>query len=70
MEYTLLVSVENPSMRIPVLDALHQNIQDAFNEFGVQIMAPNYEGDPDGPKVVPPEKWFAAPAAAPTPPER
>ena len=70
VEYTLLVSVENPSMRIPVLDALHQNIQDAFNEFGVQIMAPNYEGDPDGPKIVPPEKWFAAPAAAPTPPER
>ena len=70
VEYTLLVSVENPSMRIPVLDALHQNIQDAFNEFGVQIMAPNYEGDPDGPKIVPPEKWFAAPAAAPMPPER
>ncbi len=48
-----------------VLDVLHANIQDAFNEFGVQIMSPAYETDPAGPKIVPREKWFAAPAAAP-----
>ena len=34
-----------------------------FNEYGVQIMTPAYEGDPEQPKVVPPEKWFAAPAS-------
>ena len=70
VEYTLMVSVEDPAMRGAVLDALHQNIQDAFNEFGVQIMSPNYEADPEGPKIVPREKWFAAPAAAATLQER
>jgi small-conductance mechanosensitive channel len=41
--------------------ALHQNILDVFNEYGVQIMTPAYEGDPEQPKVVPKERWFAAP---------
>jgi len=44
---------------------LHANIQDAFNEYGVQIMSPNYEADPNGPKIVPRDQWFAAPASAP-----
>ena len=34
---------------------LHDNILDLFNEFGVQIMTPAYEGDPDQAKVVPKE---------------
>jgi small-conductance mechanosensitive channel len=41
---------------------LHRNILDVFNEYGVQIMTPAYEGDPDQPKVVPKEQWFAPPA--------
>jgi small-conductance mechanosensitive channel len=41
---------------------LHANIQDVFNEFGVQIMTPAYEGDPQAPKVVPREQWHAAPS--------
>jgi small-conductance mechanosensitive channel len=63
--YTLLVCLEQPNMRAPVLDALHANIQDAFNEYGVQIMSPNYEADPDGRKIVRPEQWYAAPARRP-----
>ena len=31
--------------------ALHQNIQDAFQQAGVQIMSPNYEADPAEPKI-------------------
>ncbi len=42
---------------------LHRNILDVFNEYGVQIMTPAYEGDPQEPKLVPREKWFAAPAS-------
>ena len=42
--------------------ALHRNILDVFNENGVQIMTPAYEGDPERPKVVPPEQWHASPA--------
>ena len=63
VEYTLLVNVADPSRRAATLDALHANIQDAFNEFGVQIMSPNYEADPERPKVVPRDKWFEPPAA-------
>jgi small-conductance mechanosensitive channel len=43
---------------------LHRNILDVFNEYGVQIMTPAYEGDTEQPKIVPREQWFAAPAAA------
>ena len=42
---------------------LHRNILDVFNEYGVQIMTPAYEGDPEVPKVVPREQWHLAPAA-------
>ena len=38
---------------------LHRNILDVFNEYGVQIMTPAYEGDPAEPKVVPKEQWHA-----------
>jgi small-conductance mechanosensitive channel len=43
--------------------ALHRNILDVFNQYGVQIMTPAYEGDPQEPKIVPRERWFAAPAS-------
>jgi len=43
---------------------LHRNILDLFNEYGVQIMTPAYEGDPEQPKVVPREQWYVAPARA------
>jgi len=44
---------------------LHRNVLDVFNEYGVQIMTPAYEGDPEQPKVVPQEKWFVSPAKKP-----
>jgi hypothetical protein len=43
---------------------LNRNVLDAFNEYGVQIMTPAYEGDPDEIKVVPKDRWFSAPASA------
>jgi len=51
-----------PRPRAVVLSALHANIQDVFNEYGVQIMSPQYFEDPPEPKVVPRERWFTAPA--------
>jgi hypothetical protein len=50
----------------PLYSALHRNILDVFNEYGVQIMTPAYEGDTELPKVVAPKDWYAAPAVAPT----
>ncbi len=47
--------------------ALHQNTLDVFNEYGVQIMTPAYEGDPEVPKLVPKDQWFMAPAEDSTP---
>ncbi len=47
--------------------AMHQNILDLFNEYGVQIMTPSYEGDPEQAKVVPKDQWFTAPARPPKP---
>ncbi len=46
--------------------ALHRNILDVFNEYGVQIMTPAYEGDPPEPKLVSPENWHTAPAVPST----
>jgi small-conductance mechanosensitive channel len=62
VEYTLLVTVADPLRRPAVLSELHANIQDVFNENGVQIMSPNYEGDPEQPKVVARSDWFRTPA--------
>jgi hypothetical protein len=42
---------------------LRRNILDLFNEYGVQIMTPAYENDPEQPKLVPKAQWFSAPAA-------
>jgi small-conductance mechanosensitive channel len=64
VKYTLFVCLERQQSRPFTLDALHANIQDLFNEFGVQIMSPNYVFDPAAPKVVPKEQWFSAPAQA------
>ena len=71
VEYLLLIALEDPKLRLATLDRLHGHILDAFNEQGVQIMSPSYEADPEGKKIVPPDKWFAAPASSPVqPPQR
>jgi small-conductance mechanosensitive channel len=62
VQYTLLVCLEQPHLRVATLDSLHAQILDAFNEYGVQITSPNYEADPGERKVVSREHWFAAPA--------
>lgn len=62
VEYTMLVCIAEPTARPLALDELHGNIQDVFNEHGVQIMSPRYEADPSQPKVVPQEEWFKSPA--------
>jgi len=65
VKYTLLVCPDQPRKRVPILHALHGNILDTFNEYGVQITSPNYEADPEEAKVVPKSRWYAAPATPP-----
>ena len=63
--YELNVYTDNPQRMAQIYSELHKNIQDAFNEYGVQIMSPNYWSDPASPKMVPKEKWYAPPARPP-----
>jgi small-conductance mechanosensitive channel len=62
VRYTLFVGLERQERRWFTLHELHAQIQDLFNEHGVQIMSPNYVLDPKAPKVVAKKDWFAAPA--------
>ncbi|PNA97496.1 mechanosensitive ion channel protein MscS [Pseudomonas sp. FW305-130] len=61
-----------PRPRALLLSLLHANIQDVFNEYGVQIMSPHYLGDPLQAKWVPREQWYADPAKPehPQPPSK
>jgi small-conductance mechanosensitive channel len=70
-EYRLVCQAmpDQPRPRAEVLSLLHANIQDVFNQYGVQIMSPNYRGDPAEPKLVPPERWYTAPARPPRTPD-
>ena len=68
IEYCLLVQLlplERPEERPVVLSQLHAQIQDVFNEYGVQIMSPHFWMQPAQPVVVPKSDWFAPPASAP-----
>jgi len=65
VEYQLNAHLERPEKRIRVLADLHANIQDVFNEHGVQIMSPHYEADPADKKWVPRERWHEPPAKPP-----
>ena len=72
VEYRLVCQAiqSEPRPRAEVLSSLHANVQDVFNEHGVQIMSPHYLGDPAEQKVVPREKWYEAPAAPESRPPR
>jgi small-conductance mechanosensitive channel len=63
-EYRLVAAIEDPPSRPQVLSALHANIQDLFNQYGVQIMSPHYINDPPKPFLVPPERRSPPPAPA------
>ncbi len=62
VEYTLILHLERESLRVETLSNLHANIQDAFNEFGVQIMSPHFMMQPPQNVVVDRSNWYAAPA--------
>jgi small-conductance mechanosensitive channel len=66
-EYRLVCQAvpEQPRPRAEIMSVLHANVQDVFNEHGVQIMSPHYLGDPVQAKLVPREQWYAAPAKPP-----
>ena len=62
VNYELNAYCDNASEMVELYTKMHRNIQDIFNENGVQIMSPAYKADPDEPKVVPKEQWYTPPA--------
>jgi small-conductance mechanosensitive channel len=64
VEYELRAHITDPAERLPILSALHAEIQDAFNEAGVQIMSPHFENQPDGKVWVPRSAWRGLPPQA------
>ena len=68
VEYRLIAysPAQGPALRAEILNHLHANIQDVFNEHGVQIMSPHYMMDPKEPQVVPKNNWYAPPAKPPS----
>ena len=63
--YEINVYCDTPHLMRQLYADLHRNILDVFNEYGVQIMTPAYEGDPEQPKLVPKADWYTAPAHPP-----
>jgi small-conductance mechanosensitive channel len=62
VQYQLMAHLEEGQSRAAVLSDLHAQIQDAFNEYGVQIMSPHFEAQPRKPVLVPKSAWYAPPA--------
>jgi small-conductance mechanosensitive channel len=63
--YEINAYCTDPQAMASLYTELHRNTLDVFNEYGVQIMTPAYERDPEQPKLVPKEQWYAAPAIMP-----
>lgn len=64
----LNVYCNDPAKMTQTYSALHDNILDVFNEYGVAIMTPSYMADPTEPKLVPKEQWYAPLAKPPSDP--
>ncbi|WP_087689625.1 mechanosensitive ion channel family protein [Pandoraea sp. PE-S2R-1] len=62
IEYDLHVAPVNPAQRLVMLSELHSQIVDVFNEYGVQIMSPHFEEQPEMPVVIAREGWAPSPA--------
>ena len=63
--YELNVYTDKPEKMAAFYSELHQNIIDVFNEYGVQIMSPNYVADRAEPTIVPKEHWYDPPSKPP-----
>jgi len=60
--YELNAPVADVGAWLATSTALNKHVLDVFNEHGVQIMTPAYEGDPAEPKVVPLKELYAIPS--------
>ncbi len=67
-EYVLTCYTEHAEKKNAVLSELNGQIQDGFNDAGIQIMSPHYYDDKPEPMVIPRDRWFP-PLASPQAPK-
>lgn len=65
VNYELNVHVRDAATIEKVRTELSRAVLDVFNEYGVQIMTPNYVADPGQAKLVGRDDWYLPPAAKP-----
>jgi small-conductance mechanosensitive channel len=66
VSYELNAYTDNPNIMAKTYSELHQNIQDKFNEAGVEIMSPHYSAIRDGNQITVPEDYLPETYTAPT----
>ena len=59
ISYELNAFIANPHIMQLIYSELHQNIQDKFNEGGIEINSPHYVSIRDGNRVAVPEQYIA-----------
>ncbi len=65
VSYELNAYTDKPRMMAKIYSDLHQNIQDMFNEAGVEIMSPHFSAVRDGHQVNIPQQYLPKDYAAP-----
>ncbi len=58
VHYELNVYTDKPNIMAKIYSDLHQNIQDKFNEAGVEIMSPHFSGVRDGNRIQIPDEYL------------
>ena len=58
VSYELNVYTNQPALMAKIYSDLHQNIQDKFNEAGIEIMSPHYSAVRDGNATAIPEEYL------------
>ncbi len=66
VSYELNAYTPAPNRMAATYSALHANIQDAFNEAGVEIMSPHYRSARDGNRIAIPDEYVKPGYDAPT----
>jgi small-conductance mechanosensitive channel len=56
--YTLHFFIDKPTLTPAILSELHGNIQDCFNEAGIEIMSPHYRAERDGNQTTIPSNYL------------
>ncbi|PRY15006.1 mechanosensitive ion channel-like protein [Pontibacter ummariensis] len=66
VSYQLNAYTMNASKMAAIYSGIHQNIQDKFNEAGIEILSPHYRAQRDGNMVTIPEKYLPQDYQAPS----